>query len=60
MTRNETINQTRIVGEYILPEAFGVARELEHAGISTEIINSQGRYCVSVGASDYERALRRI
>lgn len=59
---NTTLNKNtyRTVGEYVLQEAFGIARELEHAGIRTNITCSDATYKVVVDAVDYDRAMKRI
>jgi len=50
----------RSVGVWPLTEAFDVARNLEHAGISTVVARETGLHHVLVGAEDYEKALSRI
>lgn len=54
------LTPTRNIGEYPLAEAFGVVRELEHAGIHADITAAGGCYAVAVAESDYERALLRV
>lgn len=50
----------RSVGAWPLTEAFGVARNLEHAGISTVITGETGLHHVLVDVEDYEQAVSRI
>lgn len=48
------------IGEYARVEAFAVARALEHAGISTDVLGKDDVYRVVVPAEQADQARRLV
>jgi len=46
------------IGEYTRVEAFAVARSLEHAGITADVLGNDDNYRVVVTAEQADRARR--
>jgi len=51
---------THSVGTYPQMIAFRLVRELEHAGIRTQLVGAAESYDIRVSEADYERAIGRI